>query len=170
MLYALGVGEALKALSCEAEGKEIRIWNSGETWKLFDLGKVSIERYGYPISPCTAPTSWACCERAVRREKRAAIHLGAKCVGFQQTRHSVALQLEAVGTVDGDVLIGADGVHSRCARDSSDRTQPQFTGIVAWRGIVPMERLPAAHGRAWSAPTGSGRADTWCTIRCARAG
>ena len=38
VLYALGVGEALKALSCEAEGKEIRIWNSGETWKLFDLG------------------------------------------------------------------------------------------------------------------------------------
>jgi len=48
VLYALGVGEALKALSCEAVGKEIRLWNSGETWKLFDLGKVSVERYGYP--------------------------------------------------------------------------------------------------------------------------
>src|SRR5574340_1254991 len=28
-LHALGVGEALKALSCEAESKEIRMWNTG---------------------------------------------------------------------------------------------------------------------------------------------
>jgi len=43
VFYALGVGEALQAHSCEAQGKEIRLWNSGETWKLFDLGKVSVE-------------------------------------------------------------------------------------------------------------------------------
>ena len=39
VFYALGVGEALKAHSCETEGKEIRLWNTGETWKLFDLGR-----------------------------------------------------------------------------------------------------------------------------------
>src|SRR5687767_3036596 len=55
VFYALGVGEELKALSCEAEGKEIRIWNSGETWKLFDLGSVSIERYGYPYFTAYRP-------------------------------------------------------------------------------------------------------------------
>ena len=41
-LYALGVGEALAALAVEATGKEIRLWNSGQRWKLFDLGAVSI--------------------------------------------------------------------------------------------------------------------------------
>ena len=44
VFYALGVGEQLKALSCEAQGKEIRLWNTGETWKLFDLGAVSVQR------------------------------------------------------------------------------------------------------------------------------
>ena len=48
VFHALGVGEALKAHSCEAQGKEIRLWSTGETWKLFDLGQVSVERYGYP--------------------------------------------------------------------------------------------------------------------------
>ena len=38
VLYALGVGEELKALSCETEGKEIRLWSTGETWNWFDLG------------------------------------------------------------------------------------------------------------------------------------
>ena len=47
-LQGLGVLDDLKALSCEASGKEIRLWNSGQTWKLFDLGAESVERYGYP--------------------------------------------------------------------------------------------------------------------------
>src|SRR5258706_8946814 len=45
-LYTLGLGELLKALSSQAQGKEIRLWNSGGTWKLVDLGPVSIARYG----------------------------------------------------------------------------------------------------------------------------
>ncbi len=34
VLHALGVAEALSARSCEAQGKEIRHWKTGETWKL----------------------------------------------------------------------------------------------------------------------------------------
>ena len=53
--YELGVDDPLKALSCEATGKEIRLWNTGETWKLFDLGKVSSSA-PLPYSPSTART------------------------------------------------------------------------------------------------------------------
>jgi salicylate hydroxylase len=48
VLYELGLESELKRLSCEATGKEIRLWNTGETWKLFDLGAESVARYGYP--------------------------------------------------------------------------------------------------------------------------
>src|SRR5262245_2268664 len=158
VLYALGVGEELKALSCEAEGKEIRIWNSGETWKLFDLGKVSIERYGYPYLTVYRPDLLGVLERAVRREKRAAIHLGAKCVGFEQDGDSVSLRLENDRSVKGDVLVGADGVHSRVRQGLFGADKPQFTGVVAWRGIVPMERLPKHMvrmvGTNWVGPGG----------------
>jgi salicylate hydroxylase len=158
VFYALGVGEELKALSCEAEGKEIRIWNSGETWKLFDLGKVSIERYGYPYFTVYRPDLLGVLERAVRREKRDAIHLGAKAVGFEQDSDSVALRLEDGRTVRGDVLIGADGVHSRVRQGLFGPDKPHFTGIIAWRGIVPMEKLPRHMvrmvGTNWVGPGG----------------
>src|SRR5205814_809858 len=110
--YALGVGEELKALSCEAQGKEIRLWNTGETWKLFDLGPASIERYGFPYFTVYRPDLLDVLARAVRREKRDAIHLGARCAGFSQDDDSVTLQLENDSTVRGAALIGADGVHS----------------------------------------------------------
>jgi len=57
-----------------------------------------------------------------------------------------------------DALVGADGVHSRMRQGLFGADQPQFTGIIAWRGIVPMERLPARMERRvgvnWVGPGG----------------
>jgi 2-polyprenyl-6-methoxyphenol hydroxylase-like FAD-dependent oxidoreductase len=40
-----------------------------------------------------------------------------------------------------DALIGADGVHSRIRQALFGRDQPSFTGVVAWCGVIPMDRL-----------------------------
>ncbi|MBV9362494.1 MAG: FAD-dependent monooxygenase, partial [Betaproteobacteria bacterium] len=113
VLYALGVGDELKALSCEAQGKEIRHWQTGETWKLFDLGPASIERYGFPYFTVYRPDLLDVLARAVRGAKSDAIHLRARVAGFTQDDAGVTLQLENGGTARGDGLVGADGVHSR---------------------------------------------------------
>jgi salicylate hydroxylase len=158
VLYALGVGEALAALSCETESKEIRIWNTGETWKLFDLGKLSIERYGAPYFTVYRPDLLSVLEQAVRREKLATIRLGARCVGFAQDGQRVSLRLEHGETAEGDLLVGADGVHSRIRQALFGPDRPEFTGIIAWRGIVPMQKLPGHMARMigtnWVGPGG----------------
>ena len=138
VFYELGIGERLKALSCEVEGKEIRLWNTGETWKAFDLGKVSIERYGYPYFTVYRPDLLEVLVAAIGRER---IHLGAKSTRFKQTDENVQLQFDG-STATGDVLIGADGVHSQTRQTLFGQDRPQFTGIIVWRGIVPMEDLP----------------------------
>ena len=158
VLYALGVGEELKALSCEAQGKEIRLWNTGETWKLFDLGPESIEHYGFPYFTVYRPDLLDVLTRAVRREKPDAIHLGARCAGFSQDDDGVTLELENGASARGAALIGADGVHSRTRQSLLGADRPEFTGTIAWRGIVPMERLPAHMARMvgsnWVGPGG----------------
>ena len=157
-LYALGIGEELKALSCEAESKEIRIWNSGERWKLHDLGKASVERYGYPYLTVYRPDLLSVLERAVRRASPGAIRLGAKCVGFEQTEESVTVRLEDGKALKADVLVGADGVHSCVRQGLFGPDRPEFTGVVAWRGVVPMDELPPHMvrmvGTNWVGPGG----------------
>jgi salicylate hydroxylase len=157
VLDALGVAAPLQALSCEASGKEVRLWNTGETWKLFDLGAVSIERYGFPYLTVYRPDLLGVLRDAVLAQKRAAIHLGAKCTGFTQDADGVTLQTES-GSARGDALVGADGVHSRIRQALFGADRPSFTGIIAWRGIVPMERLPARMkrlvGTNWIGPGG----------------
>ena len=158
VLYALGIGEELKALSCEAQGKEIRHWLTGEAWKLHDLGPVSIERYGAPYFTVYRPDLLDVLARALRRAKPDALHLGARCRAFVQEDDSVTLELEGGATVRGDALVGADGVHSRIRQVLFGADRPEFTGVIAWRGVVPMARLPAHMARRvgsnWVGPGG----------------
>jgi salicylate hydroxylase len=118
VLYELGLEAQLKRLACEATGKEIRLWNSGETWKLFDLGAQSVALYGYPYFTIYRPDLHRILADAVKALKPNAIHLNSTCLGFKEEDDHVSLQL-ADRRVSGDVLIGADGVHSKMARCDS---------------------------------------------------
>jgi salicylate hydroxylase len=90
---------------------------------------------------------------AVRRCKPDAIRLGAKCVGFADDT-----LLLGKGTAKGDVLVGADGIHSTIRQALFGADRPQFTGVITWRGIVPMEKLPQHMARMvgsnWVGPGG----------------
>src|SRR6476646_7211203 len=48
VLYSLGLGPEIEKVGVIVAGKEIRLWSTGQTWKLFDLGAESVERYGSP--------------------------------------------------------------------------------------------------------------------------
>lgn len=69
------------------------------------------------------------------------IHLGTSVPGYSQTMGNVTLKTSA-GEVSGDVLIGADGTHSKTREAMLGLKSPLFTGQVAWRGLVPADRIP----------------------------
>jgi salicylate hydroxylase len=142
-LYALGLQAAMEALAVETQGKEIRLWNTGQTWKLFDLGPLSVERYGYPYCTVWRPDLLAVLAAAVRAIKPDAIHLGAQCERFAEASGRVTLHLADGRAASGDLLIGADGVHSTIRSQLFGASKANFTGFAAWRGVIPMERLPA---------------------------
>ena len=141
-LYRLGLEQALGALASEPAGKEIRLWSTGQTWKLFDLGTTSVAKYGYPYYMMYRPDLHQVLADAVRAMDPGAIMLGAQCVGYEQDGEKVALKLADGRTLEGDILIGADGVHSKIRSQLIGSGQPAFSGCRAWRGVIPMERLP----------------------------
>src|SRR5207248_11802909 len=58
-----------------------------------------------------------------------------------QDRTGVSLT-PADGTAEhGDILIGADGIHSTVRAQLFGRELPRYTGNVAWRGLVSAERI-----------------------------
>lgn len=143
VLFALGLEGALRKVWSEPAGKEIRLWNTGETWKLFDLGAESVARYGAPYFMMHRADLHGVLIDAVRALKPDAIRLNARCTGFVDDGHNITLELSEGTRVSGDALVGADGVHSRIRNTLIGDDKPIFTGCMAWRGLVPVERLPA---------------------------
>jgi salicylate hydroxylase len=141
ILIDLGLRAAMKQIVCEPTGKEIRLWTTGQTWKLFDLGETSVEHYGAPYWMAHRGDFHAVLRDAVR-QTRATIRTGATAAGFDQDDDGVTLTLASGEQIRGDLLIGADGVHSVIRQHMFGVSRAQFTGLLAWRGLIPMPRLP----------------------------
>jgi salicylate hydroxylase len=142
VLIELGLRAAMERIVCAPAGKEIRLWNTGQTWKLFDLGESSIARYGAPYWMVHRGDFHAALRDPVLRSTPEAIRTGASAVGFEQTESAITLRLATGERVAGDALIGADGVHSTIRRQIFGASGAQFTGLIAWRGLIPMQLLP----------------------------
>jgi salicylate hydroxylase len=158
VLFDLGLEEPIRRVFMEPTGKEIRLWNSGETWKLFDLGVVSVERYGFPYFMIHRADLHTILVDAVKAMKPDVIHLGARVAGCRQDERSATLEFTDGSSATGDVLIGADGVHSVIRQALFGASDPVFTGCVAWRGLVPAGDLPEhimrPVGTNWVGPGG----------------
>jgi salicylate hydroxylase len=158
VLCALGLGEAVEKVGVVVAGKEIRLWSTGQTWKLFDLGAISVERYGFPYMMFHRGDLHAVLLDAIRRERPDAIHLNKKCAGVTQSDDGVTIAFEDGTSSRAAIVIGADGVQSRVRLATFGADRPEFTGIVAWRGLIPRDKVPAGIkldvGTNWVGPGG----------------
>jgi salicylate hydroxylase len=156
VLYQLGVGDALQGLACEPLGKRVRLWNTGQTWRLFDLGAESREIYGYPYFTLHRADLHQKLADVVRAMKPDAIRLNHKVESFSQHNGKVLVQAVNGETCEGDLLIGADGVHSRVRHALFGPDEPVFSGVMAWRGVIDASRLPehlrSPYGANWVGP------------------
>ncbi len=158
VLHTLGLKAALESVQVLPAGKAIRLWNTGQSWKLFDLGMQSVERYGFPYITIHRGDLHGAIAQAVLQAKPGAIQLNRKCTGLSQTPEHVELHFEAGDPIKAKLVVGADGVHSVVREALFGAAKPEFCGIIAWRGVVNMERVPASISRTigtnWVGPGG----------------
>ncbi len=67
-------------------------------------------------------------------------HTGCRLTAFEQSSGEVVAQFANGQTTAAEVLIGADGVRSVVRQQLIPDDAPRFTGHVAYRFLVPMER------------------------------
>jgi len=156
VLHALGLKSALEKVQVLPAGKVLRLWDTGESFKMFDLGAASVERW--PYITLHRGDLHNVLAQAVHAAKPGAVQLNRRCVGLAQTPDAVELRFETGESVVANLAIGADGVHSRLRESLFGTAKPQFCGIIAWRGVVPMEKVPPTISRTlgaqWAGPGG----------------
>lgn len=89
-------------------------------------------------------------QRVLAEEAQArgiAIHYGARFTSCTERAGQVAAHFAAGDTAEGDLLIGADGIHSRVrATIAPEAPPPQYTGLLNIGGIARGTALPATPG------------------------
>jgi salicylate hydroxylase len=70
-----------------------------------------------------------------------ALHLGHRLSRAIESDGCVQLTFANGATVETDLVIGADGIHSVLQREIGLKTHPSSEGIMAYRGLIPSTRL-----------------------------
>ncbi len=107
-----------------------------------------LDREGAVVGTFACPQVLTAWERVYRLLRDAfpadRYHRGRGLTDFEQTAHGVTAYFSNGGTVEGDVLIGADGLRSTVRQQCLPTVGPAYVGYVAWRALIPEAVLPAA--------------------------
>jgi salicylate hydroxylase len=142
-LYRLGVGEALDAVSTQPTELIYRDGRSGARIAAHPGAGAYRERFGAPywgVHRVDLQQTLAAAFTAAAGEEH--LHLGRAVTAVDA--EAGALTFADRTAVNGDVVVGADGVHST-VRDAvtGPGSGPVYSGTSAFRGLVPVDALPS---------------------------
>jgi FAD-dependent urate hydroxylase len=77
------------------------------------------------------------------------LYLGRRCLRWEQDEARVWATFADGGVAEGDILVGADGLHSVVRSQLVGPSVPWYAGYTAWRGVVPFDHRQVLVGETW---------------------
>ena len=155
VLHHLGLQDALMTKGFLPKATQMRSWRSGRVISETTLGDVALERYGAPYYHIHRADLMDMLVSAVSAEPTIRLNVASRITSFSQDATGVRL-VAGEHEHQVDLLIGADGIHSSVRACLWGDQQADFTGNVAWRMLVPVNRLPegfvAPNATVWWGP------------------
>jgi salicylate hydroxylase len=138
LLIRLGLGEEMKRIGVNPTSFHQRRWQDGRTLARSRLRETTEKAFGSPAYVFHRGELNAVLTEAMPKER---VHVAHRCIAFTDHGDHVEARFANGVTVKADVLIGADGIHSVIRHQLLGEERPRFTGCIAYRGLIPMERL-----------------------------
>jgi salicylate hydroxylase len=155
LLIRLGLKPAMDAIGVFPRAVHQRRWDDGRTLQRAPVGLEVETTFGAPYYHFHRADLANLLANELPAER---VHVGHKLTDLEQNGDRVTARFDNGATVEADLLVGADGIHSRVRHVVFGPEKPRFTGCVAWRGLVPAERIRhldievASHN--WMGPDG----------------
>src|SRR5262245_46974806 len=138
ILDRIGVGRPLAEAGAQSSHWLSRAWNTGEVLLNYPMGDALERRYGAP---------YMCVHRGdfhallIESVAPGTIKFDKRLADLEQKGSVVCLAFADGTRAEADLVIGADGVRSRCRELLVGLEAPQFSGYVAYRAIFPTSLL-----------------------------
>jgi salicylate hydroxylase len=148
-LFSLGLQERLERTAVAAQGSVRRRWEDGRVLGEYPLGPAVEERFGAPYWHMHRADLHAALADAALDPAEAGepidLRLNTVVAGVEPESGAAAAVVTEDGTrFEGDVVIGADGIHSPVRHSIWGPDEPIDSGDVAYRALVPREAIQAS--------------------------
>lgn len=132
------VGAQIRLEGAQPTFRISRDWDTGLETSRLGMGQTAEQQYGAPqVTIHRADLLAALAAEVPERH----ILLGRHLKALAQDDAGVMLQFEDGASARHEVLIGADGIHSKVRSALFGQESPRFTGVVSYRSVVPTERV-----------------------------
>jgi salicylate hydroxylase len=138
LLHRLGLKDAMDACGVRPAAVHQRRWDDGSTLQRAPLGADVEAAFGAPYYHFHRGDLAALLAAALPQERAHARH---RLLDIEERGKRVIARFTNGTQAEADLIVGADGIHSRTREVLFGPVQPRFTGCVAWRGLVPAERI-----------------------------
>ncbi len=137
-LDGLGIGEAARVTAARPTHRISRTYDSGEETSRLEMADTAERQYGAPQLTIHRADLLAALTEAFPAGR---IQLGRRLEGVHEDDDGVTLHFADGEPLRAAAVVGADGIHSAVRRAVFGAESPRFTGIVAYRAVVPAERV-----------------------------
>ncbi|AWV21118.1 Salicylate hydroxylase [Roseomonas mucosa] len=137
-LDGLGIGAALREHGARPTHRVSRDWDTGTETSVLAMSGEAEAKYGAPQLTLHRADLLRALEEALPAE---CIRLGQRATRIAQDAAGVHLAFADGTRATVAALVGADGIHSVVRAALFGEEQPRFTGVVAYRAVIPRERL-----------------------------
>jgi salicylate hydroxylase len=155
LLAAWGLEAQLHDVAAFPDALVVRDATSGVQLGRMQLGELFAARYGSPYATVHRADLHSLLLAAAQRAG-VALKLDARITAVLPGAGAVGVRINDEHDVEGDALMGADGLWSAVRRQVYDDGPPSVTGTMAFRALVAQRDLPAAlrqtDVQAWLAP------------------
>ena len=142
ILQGWGLGQALERLAAFPDKLLVRSALSGRELASLSLGSRCQQRYGAPYATLHRADLHSMLLDSVRLRPEVKLHLNSPVTGYTDTPEGVQLAWADGYSVEGDALIGADGLWSQVRLQTLEDHVAQPTGHLAYRALVRQSDLP----------------------------
>lgn len=142
VLHEWDLLDELNACAAFPDALQVRDAHSARTLGRLRLGPLARARYGEPYATVHRADLHELLLRAARRESGVSLRLDTRLVAYEQAGERVRVTCEDDSVVEGDALIGCDGLWSRVRAQMLGAQPARVSGHLAYRGMVRATDLP----------------------------
>lgn len=156
LLHGWGLKDALAQSAAFPSRLQVRDALSGRELGVLPLGERALQTYGAPYATIHRADLHALLLQAVQAQDNVWLNLDTFVASYADSGREVTLQVQEMATsaladgssakplleVEGDALIGADGLWSRIRQLMLNDAPPRVTGHLAYRALLPQTSLP----------------------------